>query len=143
MSGMLWDKPFDAFLRMVAEFLGAFVFFFIGIGCSISVGIAGEQGLLVTALGNGLALAIVVSALAHISGGHFNPAVTIGFLVTRRIAPLLALMYIVAQLAAGVAAAGMVRWLWPGITAKAAGYGLAGARPAASRPARDWCSRRS
>ena len=96
MSGMLWDKPFDAVLRMIAEFIGAFVFFFIGIGAGISVGIAGEQGLLVSALANGLALAIVVSALGHISGGHFNPAVTVGFLVTRRIAPLLALMYIVA-----------------------------------------------
>ena len=123
MSGMLWDKPFDAVLRMVAEFIGAFVFFFIGIGAGISVGIAGEQGLLVVALANGLALAIVVSALGHISGGHFNPAVTVGFLVTRRIAPLLALMYIVAQCLAGIAAAGMVRWLYPGTTAKAAGYG--------------------
>ncbi len=123
MSGMLWDKPFDAVLRMIAEFIGAFVFFFIGIGAGISAGIAGEQALLIIALANGLALAIVVSALAHISGGHFNPAVTIGFLVTRRIAPLLALMYIVAQCLAGIAAAGMVRWLYPGTTAKAAGYG--------------------
>jgi aquaporin Z len=122
-SGMLWDQPFDAVLRMIAEFIGCFIFFFIGIGASISVGIAGEQGLLLVALANGLVLAIVVSALAHISGGHFNPAVTIGFLVTRRIAPLLALMYIVAQLVAGIAAAGMVRWLYPGTTAEAAGYG--------------------
>jgi aquaporin Z len=132
MSGLLWDRPFDAVLRMIAEFIGSFVFFFVGIGCAISVGIAGEQGLLVTALGNGLALAIMVSALAHISGGHFNPAITIGFLVTRRIAPLLALMYIVAQLAAGVAAAGMVRWLWPGTAAKAAGYGAPALDPGLS-----------
>jgi aquaporin Z len=123
MGGMLWDKPFDAVLRMIAEFIGSFVFFFIGIGAAISVGIAGEQGLLVNAFANGLALAIVVSALAHISGGHFNPAVTVGFLVTRRIAPLLALMYIVAQCLAGISAAAMVRWLWPGTTAEASGYG--------------------
>jgi aquaporin Z len=122
-SGMLWDHPFDAVLRTIAEFIGCFIFFFIGIGAGISVGIAGEQGLLLVALANGLVLAIVVSALGHISGGHFNPAVTIGFLVTRRIAPLLALMYIVAQCVAGIAAAGMVRWLYPGTTGEAAGYG--------------------
>jgi aquaporin TIP len=131
-GGMLWDEPFDAFLRTIAEFIGAFIFFFCGIAAAISVGIAGDQGLLVTALANGLILAIMVSSLAHISGGHFNPAVTIGFLVTRRIAPLLALMYIVAQLVAGVAAAAMVRWLWPGTTAKAAGYGAPAIDPGLS-----------
>jgi aquaporin TIP len=121
--GMLWDEPFDAVLRAIAEFIGTFIFLFAGIGASISVGIQGDQALLVTALAYGLALAIVVSALGHISGGHFNPAVTIGLLVTRRIAPLLAAMYLVAQLAAAVGAALMIRWLWPGTSAKASGYG--------------------
>jgi glycerol uptake facilitator-like aquaporin len=41
----------------------------------------------------------MVSAVGHISGGHFNPAVTLGFLVTRRLAPLLAVVYWVAQFA--------------------------------------------
>ena len=131
-GGMLWDEPFDAVLRTIAEFVGTFTFFFVGIGASISVGIAGDQGLLVTALAHGLALAIMVSALGHISGGHFNPAVTIGFLVTRRMAPLLALMYIVAQLGAAIAAAGMIRWLWPGTTAEAAGYGAPAIDPGLS-----------
>jgi aquaporin TIP len=132
MGGMLWDEPLDAVLRSVAEFIGAFFFFFIGIGAGVSVTIAGEPSLLLVALANGLALAIAVTALGHISGGHFNPAVTIGFLVTRRIAPLLALMYIVAQLLAGIAAAAMVRWLWPGTFAKAAGYGAPALDPSLS-----------
>lgn len=46
----------------------------------------------------GLGLAIMVTIFAPTSGGHINPAVTVGFLVTRRIAPLLGLLYIVAQL---------------------------------------------
>jgi aquaporin TIP len=132
MGGMLWDEPIDAFLRAVAEFIGSFFFFFIGIGAGVSITIAGEPSLLVVALANGLALAIAVTALGHISGGHFNPAVTIGFLVTRRIAPLLALMYIVAQLLAGIAASAMVRWLWPGTFAKAAGYGAPALDPSLS-----------
>jgi aquaporin TIP len=130
--GMLWDRPFDAVLRALAEFIGTFIFLFAGIGASISVGIAGDQGLLITALAYGLALAIMVSALGHISGGHFNPAVTIGFLVTRRIAPLLGAMYLVAQLAAAAGAALMIRWLWPGTTAKAAGYGAPAIDPGLS-----------
>ena len=132
MTGMLWDHPFDAVLRMIAEFIGTFVFFFAGIGAAVSVTIAGEQSLLVVALAHGLALAIMVSALGHISGGHFNPAVTIGFLVTRRIAPLLALMYIAAQLLASVAASGMVRWLFPGTSAAAQGYGTPALDPGLS-----------
>ncbi len=46
----------------------------------------------------------MVSALGHISGGHFNPAVTVGILVGRKIEPLLALYYIIAQLVGGVLA---------------------------------------
>ena len=46
----------------------------------------------------------MVSALGHISGAHFNPAVTAGFVVTRRIAPTVAAAYVLAQLAAATAA---------------------------------------
>jgi MIP family channel proteins len=53
-------------------------------------------------VGHGLALALAVSALGHISGGHFNPAVTISMMVTRYISVLLGLLYIVAQIIGGV-----------------------------------------
>jgi aquaporin TIP len=49
-----------------------------------------EGNVLAVAAAHGLILAIMVSALGHISGGYFNPAVTFGFLITGRIAPLLA-----------------------------------------------------
>src|SRR6266700_3264051 len=66
------------------------------------------------ALAHGRAIAVMVSALGHISGGHFNPAITLGFLITRRIQPLLAVVYWVAQLAGAVAAALLLKWLMPG-----------------------------
>ena len=47
----------------------------------------------------------MVSAVGHISGGHFNPAITLGFLITRRLAPMLALVYWILQFAAAAAAA--------------------------------------
>ena len=55
----------------------------------------------------------MASAVGHISGGHFNPAVTFGFLVTRRIAPSLAAVYWVAQLAGGVLGALALRATLP------------------------------
>lgn len=55
------------------------------------------------ALAHGLILAVMVSALMRISG-HFNPAVTLGFLATRRIEPMMAALYIVAQVIGAIAA---------------------------------------
>ena len=94
--------------RGVAEFVGAFTLIFIGGGA----GIVSGGDIVAVALANGLAIGIMVSNLGHISGGHFNPAITLGFLATRRITGLLAAVYIVAQLAGAIAAAGILRWLF-------------------------------
>src|SRR5688572_3137170 len=61
-------------------------------------------GIVAIALAHGLALSVAVTAFGGISGAHFNPAVTIGMAVTRRIGPAAAGVYIVVQLAAAVAA---------------------------------------
>jgi len=95
--------------RAAAEFVGAFALLFVGMG-SIAV----HADLTGVALAYGLTIAVMASAVGHISGGHFNPAVTFGFLVTRRITPALAGIYWVAQLAGAVAASVLVRWLFPG-----------------------------
>lgn len=88
--------------KLLAEFVGAFTLIFAGVG---AIALTGGGDLVAIALAHGLAIALMVSALGHISGGHFNPAVTIGFWVTRRIASLQALGYIAAQLLGGIAAA--------------------------------------
>jgi aquaporin TIP len=95
--------------RAAAEFVGAFTLLFIGMGA-----IAIHADLTGVALAHGLAIAIMASAVGHISGGHFNPAVTFGFLVTRRIAPALAVVYWLAQFTGAVAASLLVKWLFPG-----------------------------
>src|SRR5437763_247429 len=66
------------------------------------------------ALAHGLAIAVMVSAVGHISGGHFNPAITFGFWVTRRIEAKGAAVYWLAQFAGATAAALLVKWLIPG-----------------------------
>jgi MIP family channel proteins len=100
----------DAFRRGVAEFIGTFALIFIGMG-SIAF-IQGNQ-LVGIALAHGLTIAIMASAVGHISGGHFNPAVTLGFLVTRRIEPVLAMFYWAAQLAGAILGALALRALFP------------------------------
>jgi aquaporin TIP len=95
--------------RAVAEFVGTFTLIFAGVG-AIALG-ADLDGV---AFAHGLAIAVMVSAVGHISGGHFNPAITFGFLITRRIQPVLAGIYWLAQLAGALAAALLVKWLMPG-----------------------------
>jgi aquaporin Z len=55
----------------------------------------------------------MVSALGHISGGHFNPAITIGFWVTRRLSTLDSLAYWGAQLLGAAAAAFLLKLVMP------------------------------
>src|SRR5213592_34972 len=116
----------DPLRRGFAEFVGTFTLIFAGAGAVLSIdkavgpalqsapAISVYSGLTLVsvALANGLAIAVMVSAVGHISGGHFNPAVTLGFLVTRRIAPSLAVVYWSMQFAAATAAAALLRWLY-------------------------------
>jgi MIP family channel proteins len=66
----------------------------------------------------------MVSALGHISGGHFNPAVTFGFLVTRRIKVGKALLYWLSQFGGAALAALLVRDLLPRASTKAVELGV-------------------
>ncbi len=94
--------------RGVAEFLGVFVLTFFSAGAIMT----GSGGLIGVALAYGLAVAAMVSALGHVSC-HFNPAVTLGFVVTRRLSPAVGLMYWLAQFAGACAAALLLWWIFP------------------------------
>jgi aquaporin TIP len=114
----------DPIRRGVAEFIGAFTLIFIGAGSIIAAGDIHDPSLIGIALAHGLAIAIMVSALGHISGGHFNPAVTFGFLITKRIEPLLAVVYWVAQLAGAAVAALLLKALLPSAATEAVQLGV-------------------
>lgn len=103
----------DSFRHFVAEFIGTFALVFVG-GASIAAAAATqmESGLIAVALAHGIILAVLVSALMRISG-HFNPAVTVGFLAARRIEPMMAGVYIAAQILAAILAAYALKWLLP------------------------------
>jgi aquaporin TIP len=95
--------------RGTAEFVGAFALTFVGAGA-----IAAGADLVGVAFAHGLVIAVMASAVGHISGGHFNPAVTFGFLVTGRMALPLAVVYWVAQMVGAVIAALLLAWIFPG-----------------------------
>ena len=112
--------------KLAAEFLGTFALTFFGAG-SICVDrflqSSGGVGILGIALAHGLTIAIMVSALGHISGGHFNPAVTVGIWVTKRIGTMDAFGYWIAQIAGSIAAAFLLRAVIPDETWHAVALG--------------------
>jgi MIP family channel proteins len=95
-------------VRLAAELLGTFFFFFMGfsgiaIGVEVSDSAIGAVGV-AACFGFGLALAI--TAFGHVSGGHFNPAVSAGLAVAGRFSPRDVVPYWIAQLLGGLCAVG-------------------------------------
>jgi aquaporin TIP len=109
----------DVFRRSAAELVGAFALTFVGAGSIMS-----GAGLVGVAFAHGLVIAVMASAVGHISGGHFNPAVTFGFLITRRMAPALAGAYWFSQLLGATIAALLLKWIYPGAAVDQAKLGV-------------------
>ena len=104
------DSPSLA-LRLIAETLGTFLFFFLGfnaIAVSVDIG-AGAIESLGIAFAFGLGLALAIAAFGHISGGHFNPAVSLGLAAARKFDPTEVVPYWIAQLVGGFVAVVVVR----------------------------------
>jgi aquaporin Z len=98
------DHPLG--VRLGAEALGTFLFFFLGfsgIAAFTDVGVDAISPLGI-AFGFGLGLALAITAFGHISGGHFNPAVTAGLTVAGRFPGRDVLPYWIAQLVGGFVA---------------------------------------
>ena len=110
--------------KLVAEFIGTFTLIFIGVGAiAADHATNGALGLTGIALAHGLAIAVMVSATAAISGGHLNPAVTLGLLAAGKVRGGTALSYIVAQCLGAIVAAFLVKMAMPGAWLDAVGMG--------------------
>ena len=109
----------DYLRRGVAEFVGTYALIFVAAG-----GAAFARTTTDLALANGLVIAVMVSAVGFISGGFFNPAVTLGFLVTRRIAPALAVWYWIVQFGGAALAALTLKWVLPTALENASSLGV-------------------
>lgn len=114
--------------RLSAEFIGTFflVFFAAGAACAEQMlHSAGQPGIGIVgvALVRGLAFAILVCALSQVSGGYFNPAITLGAWVTRKISSLQAILYGVVQVLGAMAASWALTKLVPEQVWRAAAMG--------------------
>ncbi|MBX9928686.1 MAG: aquaporin [Gemmatimonadaceae bacterium] len=96
---------------LVAEFIGTFALTFVG-GAAIMMSQQLGGSLLGVAFAHGLTLAVMVTAFMRISG-HFNPAVTLGLVATRRLSAMAAAQYVVAQVIGAVAAAFLLKTAFP------------------------------
>jgi MIP family channel proteins len=103
----------NAVRHFVAEFVGVFAYVFLG-GAAIAMirYTNGRVGLLEVAAAHGLIFAAMVSATMRISG-HLNPAITVGMLATRRIEPMMAGVYVLAQVFGAIVASYALRGLIP------------------------------
>jgi len=92
----------NLFKSSVAEAIGTFALIFIGVTSISAAKIGGAPDAVVNlasiGLAHGLTIAVMVAALGAVSGGHFNPAVTFGFVVTGRMNLATGLLYWISQL---------------------------------------------
>ena len=102
----------DMSRRVGAEFFGTFWLVFGGCGAAVLAAAFPELGIgfLGVAFAFGLTVLTMAYAVGHISGGHFNPAVTVGLWAAGRCAPKHVIPYIIAQVIGAVAAAAVL-WL--------------------------------
>src|ERR1700726_1855608 len=108
--------------KLLAEFIGTFAFVFIGAGAAAVVGDGvGLPGIAAIAFSHGLTSMAFAFAYGSVSGGHFNPSVTVGVLAAGAMGVGEAIGYIVSQLIGGVAGALL---LWIGLGGAATGLGM-------------------
>lgn len=109
-----------SFRPMFAEFLGTALFVFIGAGSVVANAMtAGGVTPLGIALAHGVGMAILISSLMGISGGHLNPAVSLGVFVAGRIDGRTLGRYVLAQLVGGIAGAALVKLLFAATAVRA------------------------
>ena len=123
--------------KLLAEFVGTFALIFIGAGSIVAanspiVEVVPGGGLVTIALAHGFVIAAMVTAVGHVSGGHFNPAVTISIWVTRRIGSASAAAYILTQLVAAIAGAALLRGVTPDGIWRASALGATTVAPGTS-----------
>lgn len=109
--------------KLLAEFIGTFALIFAGAG-SIIVFSGNAAGIVAIAFAHGLTIAVMVSTLGHISGGLFNPALTVGLWVTHRLDSLTAASFVLVELAGAVVAAWALLLLFPEAQREAVNLGV-------------------
>jgi MIP family channel proteins len=96
--------------KLLAEFIGTFAFVFIGAGTATIVGQGvGLRGIAAIALAHGFTILAFAFAYGPVSGGHMNPAVTIGVVAAGAMNRIAAIGYVVSQVIGGIGGALLLR----------------------------------
>lgn len=106
-----WIRP------LVAEFFGPFALVFAGAGSVLTTeafGLGGPGQIVAVALAHGLAIGLMMTAAGHLSGGVYNPAVSVGLWIAGRLNAAKAAAYILAQLLGAIVAALLLRYIFQG-----------------------------
>ncbi|XP_013785705.1 aquaporin AQPAe.a-like [Limulus polyphemus] len=99
---------------LLAEFLGTAILVLIGCGsCITGWDLDYSPTIVQIALAFGVTVGTVVQFIGHVSGGHINPAVTLGFLVTKKISLFRAMLYVIVQCLGAIVGAGLLKGLTP------------------------------
>ncbi|XP_027181076.1 aquaporin TIP4-1 [Coffea eugenioides] len=109
----------DVFQALVVEFIVTFLFVFAGVGSAMTADkLSGSPltGLFFVALAHTLVVAVMISAGFRISGGHLNPAVTLGLCVGGHITVVRSILYWIDQCLASAAACALLKYLTGGLT---------------------------
>jgi len=110
--------------QLAAEFLGTFTLVFVSAGTIVvNAWTNNTLGLVGAALATAIVYAVMVTMTMNISGGHLNPAVTVGVLVAKKIAAKTAGLYVTTQLLAAMIAALLVMVLLPSGAGEATSLG--------------------
>src|SRR5688572_28373201 len=120
-------SEFSLSQRLTAEFLGTLWLVLGGCGSAVLAAAFPEVGigLLGVSLAFGLSVVTMAYAVGHVSGGHFNPAVTVGLCTARRFLARDVVPYVVAQLAGAIVGAGILYLIASGKAGFDAGSGFA------------------
>jgi aquaporin Z len=97
--------------KFSAEMVGTFVLVFFGVGTALATG----ADVVTTGLAFGLTVLVMAYSVGRVSGGHFNPAVTLGAVASGRLAWAQVPMYVGAQLAGAIVAAAVLWGIWQGV----------------------------
>jgi aquaporin TIP len=113
----------DWYRNAIVELVGTFTLIFVGAGAIIATNspTRGGPDLVAVAFAHGLAIGVMVAAAGHISGGVYNPALTVGLVAARRITITRGVYYIISQLVGALLAALALKAIFPAAAVNAVG----------------------
>lgn len=88
----------ELFKKAIAECIGTMVLVIVGCGVAVTTGCEGNAGIIATSLAFGLSIVAMAYSIGNVSGCHINPAVSLGFLVAKKMSVKDFLVYVAAQI---------------------------------------------